>query len=257
MDTLLASLDKKKKLLSQLERQVLDFMLNNTEVVKTTTINDLSKRLFVSTATISRTAQKLGFNGYQEFKYVLSNHHENSFIEQHHQNDKPQNNLTNYQEQIIENLNASLSTFNSNAIQQVAFELKKASYVEIFAVGGSYSLGVDLAKKLFHLGINANIRMDWDDLLLASKSLSNEGYAIFISQSGETIQLIEYLNLLNNRNVPNLIVSGNKQSPLVKRGNKTIIVKTTPFYFGDVDLSSRLSMNMIIDLLAIEIAQIK
>ena len=257
MDTLLASLDKKKKLLSELEKQVLDFLIIYPDIVTDLTINELSERLFVSTATITRTSQKIGFSGYQELKYVLSKHHETSFIEKHHQGETPKLNLADYQTQILANLEKTFDLIKQEDISSIIKEIINKEHIEIFSVGSSTSLGIEFSKKLLHLGIKNQMCLDWDDLYVKSKQLTQKEFAIFISQSGETIQLLEYANNLKANEVTFLTITGNAESPLAKLSDYTLTGKTEPYYFGEVDLSSRISLASILDLLAIEIAHSK
>lgn len=254
MDTLLASLDKKKKLLSILETQVLDFMVMHPDIVTELTINELAQRLFVSTATITRTSQKIGFSGYQELKYVLSNYHEKSYIEKQYQESHPHLNTTDYQKKLVENLNNTFELMNPEILSAIIKTILNAPHIEIFSVGSSATLGIDLSKKLLHLGIKNKMCLDWDDLYVTSKQLTSKDFAIFISQSGETIQLLEYANNLHENNVDFLTITANKESPLAKLATYTLIGKTEPYYVGSVDLSSRISLTTILDLLAIEIA---
>ena len=68
MDSLISKLQKKKSTLSNLENQVLEYILANPLEVSESTIEQLADKLFISTATISRTAKHLGFKGFQELK---------------------------------------------------------------------------------------------------------------------------------------------------------------------------------------------
>ena len=54
--------------MTQVERTVADFFLNNTKPVDLASKN-LAKLLYVSEATLSRFAKKCGYKGYREFSY--------------------------------------------------------------------------------------------------------------------------------------------------------------------------------------------
>ena len=57
--------------LNTVDQHILQFVQANLESCKKMNIADLAKLCNVSTATILRTAQKLNFSGYSEFKYFL------------------------------------------------------------------------------------------------------------------------------------------------------------------------------------------
>lgn len=57
--------------LNENDMLVLNYIMHNKKACSRLTITELSKHCAVSTASIVRTAQKLGFSGYSEFKYSL------------------------------------------------------------------------------------------------------------------------------------------------------------------------------------------
>lgn len=57
--------------LNENDMLVLNYVMQNKKVCSRLTITELSKHCSVSTASIVRIAQKLGFSGYSEFKYSL------------------------------------------------------------------------------------------------------------------------------------------------------------------------------------------
>lgn len=63
---------KKRETLSLLEKQVLEYILSHPEKVISMSLKQVSEKTFVSTATISRTCKQLGYAGFQELKYTLT-----------------------------------------------------------------------------------------------------------------------------------------------------------------------------------------
>lgn len=57
--------------LTETEKSILDYFEKNLPLSVHTHLNDLSSALYTSNATIVRFCQKLGLNGYNEFKYQL------------------------------------------------------------------------------------------------------------------------------------------------------------------------------------------
>lgn len=57
--------------LSDTEREILAFMLNNEEFVADSTISALAHRTFTSTSSIIRLTKKLGFSGFAELKFFI------------------------------------------------------------------------------------------------------------------------------------------------------------------------------------------
>ena len=55
--------------LNRVERTVLNYCLRAPEKVSEMTADELASQTYTSQATISRMAKKLGFTGFQEFKF--------------------------------------------------------------------------------------------------------------------------------------------------------------------------------------------
>ncbi|MEG2503639.1 MAG: hypothetical protein RSB44_02995, partial [Carnobacterium sp.] len=72
MQTFYKRLLQKRETLSLLEKQVLEYILSHPEKIIQMNLSQVSKETFVSTATISRTCKQLGYAGFQELKYTLS-----------------------------------------------------------------------------------------------------------------------------------------------------------------------------------------
>ena len=66
--------------LSDTEREILAFMLNNEQFVADSTISALAHKTFTSTSSIIRLTKKLGFSGFAELKFFVKN----SLLERQH-----------------------------------------------------------------------------------------------------------------------------------------------------------------------------
>ena len=59
--------------LNKIDLHVLSYIKNNLELCKNLNLSQLAKKCDSSSATVLRTAQKLNFSGFSEFKYFLRN----------------------------------------------------------------------------------------------------------------------------------------------------------------------------------------
>src|SRR5699024_12659598 len=72
--------------MTESERKVLNYVVNNREVIPMMKINDLAEAIYVSKTVIINFAQKLGFSGFGEMKYSI-NHIINEEITPRHSDD--------------------------------------------------------------------------------------------------------------------------------------------------------------------------
>src|SRR5699024_11874605 len=71
MQSFMKRLVQHRDSLSKLEVEVLDYISHFPEKVVSLTLSQAADLMYVSTATISRTCKKLGFEGFQDFKFQL------------------------------------------------------------------------------------------------------------------------------------------------------------------------------------------
>lgn len=69
MDSRLTSLVHHGRALTRAEHRVLVFIAEHASLVGKVTVRELAQQTYVSTATIMRLCQKMGFSGYSEFIY--------------------------------------------------------------------------------------------------------------------------------------------------------------------------------------------
>jgi len=251
MNPFFKSLLKHRDELSDLEQQVLNYFLEKPNMIETHTLQELSEEIFVSTATISRTCKKLGFSGFQEMKY--------SFLKYREENTNdiqeiPNKSSVNKQlKRFEEEMNTNLTKIGNGITDKLINQIKNSQHVEFFGVGSSLPVCIEAARKMTFAGRIATARSDWDELRVVAKNLTKSDLAIVISLSGETLNIVEYVNILKDNNVPIVAITGNEGSQLHKLADETLIADIRTTYYDKVDMSSRFPLNLIINLLVIEL----
>lgn len=252
MDSLINKLQKQQANLSNLEKQVFEYILRNPEKIKEMTVEQLANQLFISTATISRTAKRLGFKGFQELKYAITQYSKGE------RKNIQVTDLSEYQsvlESIERQIAKTITGIRQQSLEEIIRLLEVAETIEIFGVGGSLPNCIDAARKLTFLGKRANARIDWDEQQAMSNNLTDKDLAIIVSNSGETIHIIDYALNLKKRDVPILAIVGTNESHLEKLSTHTLFAVVEMVYFGEIDLSSRASLTVLMDVLLIQLAK--
>ena len=246
MQVFLKRLTQHREHLSRLEIEVLDFILHYPERMIELNVSQLANELFVSTATISRTCKKLGFLGFQDMKYSI-----NKEVNQ----ERKSTNTTNIGV-LAEHLNRmqleitnTLACINEEEIVKAAKYIKDSNRIEFFGVGNSLPVSIDAARKLMFSGKIASAREDWDELRSVADSLTEKDLAILISYSGETINILAYASILKKRNVKIIAITGQQKNRLQQEADLSIQGYVTSYYFGEVDMSSRFPLSIILDLI--------
>lgn len=242
----------KRKDLSTLESQVLEYMLKYPNKVSEKTIDEFASEIFVSTATVSRTCKKLGFKGYQQLKYALDQYtgtkEEANEQQGNHSSEEIDGHIVRFQKE----MNRAMTDVDATGILSVVDWIKKSQLVEFFSVGASFPFGSDAARKLTFAGKIASARNDWDELRAVASAMKPTDVAIILSHSGETLHLIEYAAILKEHHVPIILISGTKGSHIESIADLTLTAYSKSYYCEDIDMSSRFTMNLLIDLMIFE-----
>lgn len=245
MSVFLKKLQKHQDQLSRLEQQVLAYIIENPEVIAQSRIDEVAKKVYVSTATISRTSKALGYSGFQELKYTLIHHLE----EEQRPIYQPSANFTQLAERVQNEISETLQLVKQENLELGAKLLAESQRVEFFGVGSSYSCCFEAARKLTFAGRIANAREDWDELRIVAEHLTASDTAILVSYSGETILPLEYVAILKEKKVPIIAIVGSKNSQLEELATLVFHVKVTNGYYGEIDMSSRIPMHLVLELL--------
>ncbi|ASE42524.1 MULTISPECIES: MurR/RpiR family transcriptional regulator [Citrobacter] len=196
MDNRLASLLTRGEPLTRAEYRVLAHLTQHPLLVGNITVRELAQATFVSTATIMRLCQKLGFSGFSEFiwhcKQLLS--------------DTPH-----IAAQAAESgeLPAMLSRFIAN--YQLTFQWntqeKRRHFVDLlrqkesfflYGAGFSYLFAEYLTKKLQVLGKTAFISGPGDSRNIFLSNAARYQVFVAVSRSGETEQVIDKVRIAQN-----------------------------------------------------------
>nr|WP_263324435.1 MurR/RpiR family transcriptional regulator [Neobacillus sp. Marseille-Q6967] len=248
MQSFMKRLIQHRDQLSQLEKQVLDYIIRYPEKLVHLKLEEAAKEMYVSTATISRTCKRLGFEGFQDFKLQLHlNIRDDVQVGNRGISDSLSYHLNRYEKDIQEVLNRVDEDKLNNAVAM----LVQARHVEWFGMGHSYSVCWDASKKLLMLGKSSMARMDWDDLRSAALNVKKDDLAIFVSYSGETLLILEYAHILKSRGIPILSIVGTPSNQLSELSDFVFYTPIEHCYIGDVDMCSRAPFQIFLDLLLV------
>lgn len=157
-NALIGRLQKKRNDLSELEKRVLDFILTDYELIANLSIDDIANKSFVSTATVSRCSQKLGYEGYRELKYALIQNQ--SKLESNNVVQSFSTEIHDFMIENINNLQRTIDDINIGDLEKTVSYISNAQVIEIISVGASLVNGLDLSRKLTFLGKIAHARTD-------------------------------------------------------------------------------------------------
>ncbi|MEY8524778.1 MurR/RpiR family transcriptional regulator [Lachnospiraceae bacterium 38-10] len=186
--------------LTQVERGIADFFLQNREEMDFSAKN-MAKVLFTSEATLSRFAQKCGFDGYRQFIYRYREGLQN-------EKDNPvevgtRHILKTYQEL----LNKSYSLLDEKQIKRVSRLIAEKRKVFIYGKGSSGIAAQEFKMRLMRLGIDIESITDSHVMTMSSAVLKEDTLALGITVSGKTNEVVRVVKTAKSKGASTAIIS--------------------------------------------------
>jgi DNA-binding MurR/RpiR family transcriptional regulator len=182
--------------LTDSERKIAEFVLEESRRVIYYNIGELASRSGSSQAAVTRFCKKVGLAGFQELKLMLARDAYGQRGEEH----VPSIDLDSSHDpavvasRIIAKTRQSLLDLeriaDSNLLAKSADAIAKAHYVHLFGIGASGMVAYDFYQKLQRIGVQCGYVQENHVQIIAACSLKKGDVGIFISYSGETDDIV-------------------------------------------------------------------
>ncbi|RYL88506.1 MurR/RpiR family transcriptional regulator [Sporolactobacillus sp. THM7-4] len=242
--TFLTRISERKDSLSNSEKYLIDYITNHLREIPQLSIVQLSMQANVSTATIVRAMQKLGYGGFTSFKIRLKDEHaENIKFTAVEKADHK------IKEAILKNEREVLQTIrmiDSGTIEDTLQKMIYANKIMLFARGLSELIAKEMAIKLQLLGKYSEMHNDPNIIRTISKRIQPDDLVMLISLNGKTEELVEAAENCKANGVSTITLTTNRDSPLGKLSEIVIAgYKSRISYFPDYEVHSRLPLLVI------------
>lgn len=207
------------------EKEVANFIIKHQHDIQKLSITEIARKTYTSASTTVRLSQKLGFNGWKELKSQLIE--EIQYLKMHFREVDPNIPFQSHDaiDTIAENIAHLLSDsiydtlklIDHDQLQKAISMMNQAKEIYIFAMGNAATCIVDFAYKMKRIGKYVSIYNNADDFPYAIEFSNKDILSIFVSYSGETIELIPYAKRIKELQYPSIAmtsIGGNSLSAL-------------------------------------------
>jgi len=264
MDNCIIRINESIETLSKQQQKIAHYVLDHQKEVSQMTVSELSKKSKSSTATIVRFCSALGYSGYRDF--IKSFYHDvannvledeniyeidNSFDKEMsiHQTVYAVSRLN------VEAINNTLKIIDEKAVEKAVNMIDKANKVYFYALSGSKVVADDAVFKFQRLGIDCQ---EYDtphsQILSASISEPNE-VAIFISYTGETLDLINTLSYIKKNGCKTIGITKFGENPISNTVDVSIQHSSIGRGYRTYSTRSRVVQHNVIDILYVALCQ--
>ncbi|PRQ12218.1 MurR/RpiR family transcriptional regulator [Corynebacterium sp. 13CS0277] len=204
--------------LSDTERTILSFLLNNEHLVAESTVTALAQATFSSTASIIRLTQKLGFSGYAEFKYFVK-----SSLQ------APKVTDTDIMADMRHDVLATLDRLDDMDLAQPLTLLRRATVIYLYATGYAQRLAAkDFAKGLMSRRRFAVLLPSAIEFESGLGAMSPNDVVVILTLSGTTPGLESIVTKLHQRGVPTVCITARTDGYIAQAATCCIPYQSTP-----------------------------
>lgn len=205
--------------LNDIDVEILHYILNNQEqVLKMGTI-ELAKNTNTSKSTITRTAKKIGFNGYSELKYFLR--------------EQLKKQVSTYESavaQLQSDIVATLDLAKESNLEELVESIYNSENIYCYATGNFQQKFAEIfSQQLISTGKKVIFITEESYLELIIPILTQKDMVILFSLSGETETLKPFILKLNTRRITLTTITENKENYFSKHANHSYYYYSTTF----------------------------
>lgn len=181
------------------EQQLAEYILTNPDQIRDMSSQMLAKAVGISQASVVRFTQKLGYKGYPDFKFAITDslHHQVLPVNDdklHGEISLDDSFSVMSQKLLASKINVLHKTHNINpqtSYEQAALMLRHAKRVMLCGKGGSALVAKDFSFKLQKLGMAALAETDTHVQLANIANYTAEDLLVVLSESGETADIVK------------------------------------------------------------------
>ena len=203
--------------------KVAQFAIENLQAVVDMTAQEVSEKVGVGRATVVRTAQALGYDGFPQFRVALAR-------------EVPQ--TRNEAEGIAAAAAAVAANLQSlvvdeDEVDRIAALLGDARNVLVVAHGMSAPLGTTLVARLVSVGISAMMHADHTTQNIAAAGLSEDSVCVAISGSGVNKPTLRTASFAHKAGAKVVALTSFSRTPLTEIADHSLIIPKAYSSFRD------------------------
>ncbi|MCP8969306.1 MurR/RpiR family transcriptional regulator [Ectobacillus ponti] len=200
--------------LSEKEKKIADYILEQPEAVIHQAINEVAAHLQLADATVFRFSKRLGFKGFQAMKIALASEIMDAGPKAKQEKKAAASPADLLFQAAIASLEKTHEQLDQLSLAKAASMILGAHKVQFFGAGTSAVLALDAFQRFAKAGLPALAFLETQLQLLTAAQLTEHDIAVIISQSGGSSATLALLDCIQKTGAAVIAVTSAPQSPL-------------------------------------------
>jgi len=245
-------------LLTPLEARVVETVFALRSFDDETSLKEIAAEAGVSEAMVVKITKKLGFAGYREFRTAVSQYNRLPTAEMHQElslDDTSQEIVQKVFRTSIHALEETLSIIDIDAFDRAADLIHGARHRDFYGVGGSAQIARDVAHKFLRIGVRCSVVDDSHMMLMSASLLGPDDVAIGFSHSGNTMAVIEAIQLARRNGARTIAITNYNGSALAQQADVVLCSTAQGSPLMGENAAARIAQLNILDAVFVAVAQ--
>lgn len=236
-------LEQTKRNFTKSEMKIYEYINKNPEQVLYHSLTELAEACNVGEATVLRLFRKIGYKGFQGFKFSLAKEVDDFRVDD---NNSYVYKVKNSMRTALDN---SYEVIDPAELEKAVGMIDAAKSVVVFGVGASSIAGLDMQNRLLRIGRNIEVLADPHSQVMRTVSMDEDTVVIAISITGSTRDTVDSVAAAKNKSAKIIAITNYTKSPLTKFSHCVLLssAKESPLDSGS--LVSKVGQLFVIDLL--------
>ena len=244
--------------LTQSERNVADFILEEPSKVLRLSIVEVGKQSGVGLATVNRLCNKLNYRNYSDMKIALAI----ELLSPDYSSPDPvtpDDDASTLLQKVVsigvQNLRDTAALLNPNTLAEATEIIANAEHVECYATGGlSGPIAHMTQYRLLNLGIPCSVHTHPHQQVVSAGLLGPKDVALGLSHSGESPPVAQALEAAREAHAQTLCVTSSPYSSVASVADLILLIAKRETFVGSDQVTSRVSMLGVLDALYASVA---
>ena len=253
-----------KKNLSPAQVALAQTITSNLDAVHDKTIGELAKFAKVSSSTITRFCESLGYSGYPELRSHIAIAADRNRDEKEKfaiaggaitESDDLEETISKIAFQETEAISDTARGINRKDLDAAAQAIMGARRLDIYGLASSFLAAMDLQEKLHRIGFTAFCWADNHLALTSAAVLTKDDVAIAISHSGVTSETFQVLEVAKKSGAKTIAITNHPASPIGRLADMVLVTAAKESRFRSGAMASRIVQLTVVDFLFVRIMQ--
>ncbi len=250
---ILVKIREMKDSLTPVEQKVANSILEDPGEIPQMSIKMLSKKSRTSEASVLRFCKTIGYTGFREFivsiTSALAINTEDKAYTDLRPGDERSEIIQKIAKSNVQSIEDTISVLDIHEVEKAVDSIKKARRIYFFGIGASNLVCEDAAHKFLRINMECFTWEDNHQQLAMATLLTPEDTVILISNSGNTKEIVDILDVAKKQKAATIAITRYSKSILAENSGIVLYISTPEISIRSGAMGSRIAMLTVIDIL--------